>query len=200
MNPDQAPTYEELYEDAPCGCLSADADGRIVHCNRTLLGWLGYEAGEVIGRLGWPDLLSVGGRIYYETHYAPLLRLHGEAHEVAFDLVTRAGERQPVLVTTRRTTRSSSPLWQSVVFAAAERRAYEKELTRKNDDLRQALGQVKTLRGLIPICSSCHQVRTEADTWIGLEAWVEARTEARFSHGICPSCQADYLKTLPPRR
>ncbi len=199
MSADPTLNLEALYENAPCGSLVTDANGRIVHCNRTLLGWLDREAGDVIGRLTLPDLLSVGGRIYYETHYAPLLRLHGEVREVAFDLVARNGERRPVLVTTRPVIGSAPALWQSAIFDATERRAYEKELARQHDDLRRAIAEVKTLRGLIPLCSSCHKVRTTPNDWIDLAAHVEAHTEARFSHGMCPTCQADYLNTLKAR-
>ena len=199
MSADNALDFEALYQDAPCGYLSADDDGRIVQCNRTLLGWLGYQEHEVVGCLTWPDLLSIGGRIYYETHYAPLLQLEGEAREIAFELVARDGRRRHVLVTTRPIAGASGKLWQSSVFDASERRAYEKELARKNEELRRALDEIKTLRGLIPVCSTCQKVRTDQDSWIGLEAYVQSQTDIKFSHGICPTCKADFLRTLKPR-
>lgn len=200
MSADPTSAFAALYQDAPCGLLSADDDGRIVGCNRTLLNWLGREEREVTGRLRWPDLLSAGGRIYYETHYAPLLRLQGEAREIAFDLVARDGRRRPVLVSTRPLAGTADRLWQSAIFDATERRVYEKALARKNEELRKAMNEIKTLRGLIPICSTCQKVRTDQDSWIGLEAYVEAQTEARFSHGVCPTCEAAYLRTLPGLR
>ncbi|MGW6240272.1 histidine kinase, partial [Streptomyces sp. NPDC055094] len=64
---------EELYEAAPCGYLSMLMDGTIAKINTTLLNWLGLDREAVMGRLRFPDLLTVGGKLYYETHFAPLL-------------------------------------------------------------------------------------------------------------------------------
>ncbi|MHB1096521.1 MAG: hypothetical protein ACYC3F_10165 [Gemmatimonadaceae bacterium] len=55
-------------------------------------------------------------------------------------------------------------------------------------ELQAALHEVKTLQGIIPICSYCRKVRTDLGAWEQLEGYVRARSEARFSHGICPRC------------
>ncbi len=62
---------EDLYESAPCGYLSTLMDGTIAKINATLLGWLGLSREEVVGRKRFSDLLTVGGRLYHETHFAP---------------------------------------------------------------------------------------------------------------------------------
>jgi len=62
-------------------------------------------------------------------------------------------------------------------------------------ELRRALEQVKTLQGLIPICSSCHKIRDDNGYWQRLEEYIEAHSDAEFSHGICPDC----MKSLYPR-
>ncbi len=69
---------EELYEGAPCGYLSTLMDGTIAKINTRLLGWLGLAEDEVVGRMRFTDLLTVGGRLYHETHFAPLLQMRGE--------------------------------------------------------------------------------------------------------------------------
>jgi len=58
------------------------------------------------------------------------------------------------------------------------------------DAAEQALRELKTLRGIIPICSHCRQVRTEAGAWQQLERYIRAHTDAEFSHGVCPDCLA----------
>ena len=73
----------DLYEHAPCGYLSTDPDGLIVRVNRTFLDWTGHRHDELVGVKRFQDLLSVGGRIYHETHYAPLLRMQGSVREIA---------------------------------------------------------------------------------------------------------------------
>ncbi len=75
---------EELYEFAPCGYLSTLMDGTIAKINRTLLDWLGLEREAVVGRMRFTDLLTVGGKLYHETHFAPLLRMRGEISGIAW--------------------------------------------------------------------------------------------------------------------
>jgi glucose-6-phosphate-specific signal transduction histidine kinase len=55
-------------------------------------------------------------------------------------------------------------------------------------EVQKALGEVRLLRGLLPICSSCKRIRNEQGTWEQLEAYVRARTDADFTHGLCPEC------------
>ena len=61
-------------------------------------------------------------------------------------------------------------------------------------DLRASLAKVRTLKGLIPICSHCKRVRDDAGFWQQVEAYVRDRSEAQFSHGICPSCLVDVAR------
>jgi len=67
------------------------------------------------------------------------------------------------------------------------------------DRLQDALDQVQTLSGLLPICASCKKIRDERDNWHELDRYVENHAEVRFSHGICPQCMRelypDYLGT-----
>jgi sigma-B regulation protein RsbU (phosphoserine phosphatase) len=107
-------------------------DGQIVKINATLLGWLGRDRDEVVRQVRFSDLLSVGGRIYHETHFAPLLRMQGEVRSVALDMVAADGRRIPVLVSSvMKTDRDGEPLFvRTTVFEAADRRAYERELLR----------------------------------------------------------------------
>lgn len=73
------------------------------------------------------------------------------------------------------------------------RKAQEEALQKANADLRQALQEVKVLRGLIPICATCKKVRNETGAWQNLEAYVTEHSGALFSHGICADCLArDY--------
>jgi phosphoserine phosphatase RsbU/P len=152
-----ADSLEDLYEHAPCGYLSTLLDGQIVKVNATLLGWLGYAREDLAGRRSFADLLTVGGRIYYETHFAPLLAMQGHLGGVAFDLLAAGGARLPVLVTSAvKVSSQGKPLLiRTTIFDARDRRAYEQELLRarqESDRERQRLQQlVATLqRSLLP--------------------------------------------------
>ncbi len=63
-----------------------------------------------------------------------------------------------------------------------------KELQRLNSQLQKALAETKTLRGIIPICMICKQIRNDKGFWEQVEVFVHNHTEANFSHGICPDC------------
>ncbi|GAA0321985.1 SpoIIE family protein phosphatase [Actinoallomurus spadix] len=131
---------EDLYEHAPCGYLSTLMDGEIAKVNGTLLGWLGYTRDQVVGRMRFSDLLTVGGRLYHETHFAPLLRMQGKLDGVALELRTADGERLPVLVTSLvKTDSEGRPLLiRTTLFDARDRRAYERELLRARKEAEEA--------------------------------------------------------------
>ena len=68
--------------------------------------------------------------------------------------------------------------------------------TRLNLDLGKALEEVKVLRGLIPICAHCKRVRTDDGLWQRIEKYIEARSEAQFTHGLCADCAQELYPEL----
>ncbi|WP_326943801.1 SpoIIE family protein phosphatase [Amycolatopsis sp. NBC_01307] len=148
---------EDLYEHAPCGYLSTLMDGTIAKINTTLLGWLGHGRADLVGRRRFADLLTVGGRIYHETHIAPMLAMHGEAGGLALELRTADGTRIPVLVTStvKKGEDGTAQLIRSTIFDARDRRAYEEELLRARrqaDDERDRARELAAIlqRTLLP--------------------------------------------------
>ncbi len=119
----------DLYENAPCGYLSIRPDGRIFRANLTFSRWIGFSQSELAGK-HFHDLLNMAGRIYFETHFAPLLRMQGFFNEVALDLLGQTGGRLPVLVnaTERRDVDGRHQFTRLTVFNATDRRRYEREL------------------------------------------------------------------------
>lgn len=124
-----AEDLEDLYENAPCGYLSLSPTGVIVKVNLTFCEWTGTRREQIIGRR-FRDLLTMGSRMFYETHFAPLLRLQGFFNEVAIDLVAAEGGRLPVLANARERRSDAGELQftRITIFLAAERRRYEREL------------------------------------------------------------------------
>jgi sigma-B regulation protein RsbU (phosphoserine phosphatase) len=119
----------DLYENAPCGYLSLSPDARIVKVNRTLTEWLGTSHEALIGQ-SFHALLSFGGRIAYETHLAPLLRLQGFVNELAFDLLHSDGSKLPVIANAaeRRGMDGDHLFTRLTMFKAVDRRTYERGL------------------------------------------------------------------------
>ncbi|WP_406397179.1 PP2C family protein-serine/threonine phosphatase [Streptomyces uncialis] len=140
-------SVEDLYEHAPCGYLSTQLDGRIAKVNTTLLDWLGYRRGDLVGRKHFSDLLTVGGRLYHETHFAPLLRMQGEISGIALELKAADGTRLPVLVTStlKRGSNGHPLLVRTTLFDARDRRAYETELLRARKEADQERDRLRVL-------------------------------------------------------
>ncbi|MFE6037839.1 PP2C family protein-serine/threonine phosphatase [Streptomyces sp. NPDC056452] len=139
---------EELYEQAPCGYLSTLMDGTIAKINTTLLEWLGLSRHQVVGRMRFADLLTVGGKLYHETHFAPLLQMNGEVSGIALDIKITDGQRMPVLVTSKvKTGDDGGPLLvRTTIFDARDRRAYETELLRGRQAAEEARRQAEADR------------------------------------------------------
>lgn len=85
-----------------------------------------------------------------------------------------------------------------LVLAAivAERRQAERQRTRLIAELEQALAEIRTLRGLIPVCAWCKKMRNDEGLWQSIEEYLQAHTDARVSHGICADCMERQLATL----
>lgn len=133
---------EDLYENAPCGYLSIRPNGRVAKVNRTLCRWLGKSADEIIGKR-LRDLLNVAGSIFYETHFAPLLRMQGFFDEVALDMVMTDGTVMPVIANAseRRDEAGNVIFTRITIFRATERRRYERDLVDAKDHLEQHIAR-----------------------------------------------------------
>lgn len=80
-----------------------------------------------------------------------------------------------------------------------ERKKAEEEKDRLLEELREALGKVKTLKGLIPICAWCKKIRTDKGYWQELEGYIGDHSDAELSHGICPECAKELSTGLGSR-
>ncbi len=119
-----------FYNHFPCGYFSTSANGIITKINDILLAWLGYAKEDIIGKVTWQSLLSVGGKIYFETHYSPLLQLQGFVQEISFEMVKKDKTRLPILINTKQIKDENGNVQMnySTVFDVSQRKSYEKEL------------------------------------------------------------------------
>jgi PAS domain S-box-containing protein len=147
-----ADATENLFEDAPCGYLTTRPDGTLIRANRTFERWTGFSREQLVGRR-FQELLSPGGQIYHETHYAPLLQMRGTVHEIAVEIVRADGTRLPALVNSVLVRGEGvTEHIRTTVFDASERRRYEQELLRERrheHDIAQRL-QRAMLDGELP--------------------------------------------------
>lgn len=105
----------------------------------------------------------------------------------------------PVVESLRRTQGALGMSSLCVLLLAAtvaERTTAERERSALLAELQKALAEIKTLRGLIPICAWCKRVRDDQDFWHSVEDYVGKHTEAKFSHGMCPQCLEKAVREL----
>jgi len=129
--------FERLFEEAPCGLLIMTLDGLIEQANLRFATWTGYTANELVGRRTFQGLLSVGGQIHYDTHFAPALGLRRAVRDVALELAGTNG--QPILAVTSAelhdaTATEPARVW-LVLTDATARRSFEQELQRAQQRL-----------------------------------------------------------------
>ncbi|MEP7066449.1 MAG: ATP-binding protein [Gemmatimonadota bacterium] len=122
-----AMSIDPLLDAAPCGFLSFLDDGRVRVANRTLLDMLGYTREEVIDQ-HVELVLSVGSRIFYQTHFFPMLRLHGRLDEIFLLLRGKSGDDVGVLTNAVRREREGEWVTDAVLLRLVERQKFEEAL------------------------------------------------------------------------
>ena len=117
----------DLLDRAPCGFVSFRDDGIITAANAMVGQLLDIDARELVGR-SFEELLTVPARIFYQTHFFPLIRLHGHADEIYFTLRARSGNAVHVLANAVRTVTGDDARIDCVMLRIHERQKYEQEL------------------------------------------------------------------------
>jgi PAS domain S-box-containing protein len=140
----------DLYENAPMGYLSTLPDGRIVKVNRTFCAWTGRAAEDVLGSR-FRDLLTVGGKVFHDTHLAPLLRMQGAVREVALDVLRVDGSMLPCLLNAveLRDETGAAVLVRATLFEATARRRYERELLAAQRAAEESEARSRTLQQVV---------------------------------------------------
>jgi phosphoserine phosphatase RsbU/P len=135
---------EDWYEAAPCGLLRTAEDGMIVRVNGTFCAWVGRTAEELCTRR-FQDLLTMGGRIFHQTHWAPLMRIQGSVSEVKLEVVHRDKSKLPVVVNAIRREVDGDKVHELAVFVARDRDRYEKELLKSRERLEELVLETREL-------------------------------------------------------
>lgn len=156
---------EELYENAPCGYVSFLTDGTIFNINKTLLSWLGYTREEVLHKKKFNSLFKIGGKIFFETHFFPLIRIQGFIKEINFDIVRKDKSTFPGLLNVNEISDGEKVLktYRATIFDITDRKLYETELleARKKAELTSA-ARAELLATI------SHEIRTPLNAILGI--------------------------------
>jgi sigma-B regulation protein RsbU (phosphoserine phosphatase) len=148
LNTSEEHAIDSLYEEAPCGLVLTDGDGLFLKANSTFLKWFGYGRPDLVGRRRFPELLSVGGKIFYQTHIGPLLEMQGSVAEVKLDLRHSDGRTLPILANILDRPGEHGKIRQIAVFMAKDRVKYEREIVLARERAEDLHGQLNRARML----------------------------------------------------
>jgi len=131
---------------APCGYLVFTDDGIISDVNKTLTAMLDYGDRSMVSGRHIESLFTTAGRIFYQTHFFPLLRLHGRADEIFFTLVGKDKKELPVICNGVRKGEGDKAENHCIVIPALQRSKYEQELLYARREAEQVLLQNRELK------------------------------------------------------
>ncbi|MFA6033698.1 MAG: cache domain-containing protein [Myxococcota bacterium] len=162
---------------------------RLLLWNRQHETLFGFNAKEMKGRL-FTDWVTPENR-------DELLKAVKDVMEKGFgsievQLVAKDGHQIPFLLTGVKFEAQGHVHLLGVGIDLTKRRQIEMEREQLIVDLKNAVEQIKTLKGIVPICAHCKKIRDDKGFWEQVDAYVAKHTEARFSHGICPDCMKKF--------
>ncbi len=137
----------DLLNSAPCGYLAFAEDGTIVMANHTLSRWLGYMNDELAGK-SIESIFNLATRIFYNTHFFPLLKLHTKAEEIFISLQTKDRNTIPVITTAESRTEDGVMTFHCVFVPVRQRAKYEDEILQAKREAESALRENKHLAEL----------------------------------------------------
>jgi phosphoserine phosphatase RsbU/P len=137
----------DLFNEAACGLARTTGDGTFLHVNRRLCDWVGYSPEELCGGMKLQELLTMGGRIFHQTHWHPLLQMQGSVSEVKLELIHRSGSSLPMLIDAIRRSQDSAHVVHDVAFyVARDREKYEREILQSRKRLEQLVEEANRLQ------------------------------------------------------
>ncbi|TLY24417.1 MAG: PAS domain S-box protein [Nitrospirae bacterium] len=177
-----------IVESSDDAIIGKTLDGIVISWNSGAERIFGYTAEEVLGQP--VTMLIPPDRLDEEPPIIDRLR-RGERIE-HFETVRRRkdGEEVDVSLTISSIKDETGKIIgiSKIARDITERQHAKEERERLILDLTDALAQVKTMKGLLPICASCKKIRTDEGYWKNIEAYIEEHSEASFTHGICQDC------------
>jgi PAS domain S-box-containing protein len=171
-------------------CITlTDVRGNVIYSSNASIALTGYTPDELIHRsifdLVHPDDLAASRAVF-----TGCLRSAGQPYTLELRLQHKDESYRWLQCVLQN--RMHDPAVKALVLNyrdISDRKHLEAERDKLVAELTEAANSMKVLRGLLPICASCKQIRDEAGQWGPIEVYIRERSEAKFTHGICPECK-----------
>ena len=159
-------------------------NGNIVDANETACAYYGYTKQEMMSMRIMDINTLPEEQVCKEMQRAKSTK----CQKFKFQHKLASGAIRDVEVFSGPTVLGGETVLYSIIYDISDRGEYDREREQLIAKLEQALAEIKTLRGILPICASCKKIRDDKGYWSQIETYISHHTEAEFSHGICPDC------------
>lgn len=181
--------YRTILENITEGYFESDLEGNVVFVNDSACEMMGCAKEDLYGK-NYRQFTTPATKERIQETYGEVFRTGLTSKMGDYEIIRKDGAiRVHQLIVGLIRDAAEQPVgFRSMARDVTERRQAEKEREKLITDLQKALADIKTLSGLLPICSSCKKIRNDKGYWERLESYIGSRSEAVFSHGICPEC------------
>ncbi|MBN1545227.1 MAG: PAS domain-containing protein [Syntrophaceae bacterium] len=189
--------YQNLYENTPIMLHSINSKGLIVAVSNCWLSSLGYTRDEVIG---YPltHFLTEESTLFAKIIAYPYFIEHGYVQDISYQVIKKSGELMDVTLSAIAEKDENGNFLRSlaVMIDVTARKKAEAAQEKLIGELRKALDEITSLRGILPLCSFCKRVRNDKGYWEQVDIYIAKHSPAEISHSICPECMAKHYPTL----
>jgi PAS domain S-box-containing protein len=178
--------YKNLFEHSLGLICTHDMEGVLLSANPAAAFAMGYDP-QATSRMSVADFLAPSVRSYFPEY---LRRIRERGQDSGYMLVVGRNRMKRVWFYRNLVVYGDGPRPYVVGHAMdiTDQKTTEHQLQSALSELQKALTEVRTLKGLLPICAWCKKIRTESGEWMELESYVIANSDAQFSHGVCAEC------------
>lgn len=192
-------SFRTLLDESSDPIFSFERGGVYRYVNQAFAEGVRRRREDIIGHRIW-DVFEPAEA---DKRYAVLKEVFDTGQPRVFEVRVPRPDGDRYFLTTVQPVRNAAGEVTSAMCSSkdfTERRRMEAQLEERLAEFEKAQAHVLRLQGIIPICSHCHSVRRDPETWQRLESYVAEHSDARFSHGICPSCLERHYGSLdsPP--
>jgi len=179
--------YRDLFENANDAIFILDKDHNYIDVNQRAVELFGYSREEFL-RLNVTDVIPTSQRQRSDSEFN-ILRENGKYEKFVGKQKTKDGRWLDIEVNSSIIINDNKIIGsRDIVRDISERKKSEKEREALIIDLQKALAEINTLKGILPLCSFCKQVRDNNDKWRPIDEYIYYHSEADISHSVCPDC------------
>ena len=181
-----------LVQQSRDGIVVIDHNGKVYEANKRYADMLGYTMEEIHQLHVWD----------WDTQFTKeeLIEMIRWIDDTGGHLETRQRRKDRTLIDVELSTNGAVYRGQKLVFCICRditnRKRAEKEREKIIKELQEALAEIKTLRGILPLCSFCKKIRDDEGYWEQVDVYIRKHSQADISHSICPECIKEYYPEM----